>query len=151
MANTNPVMLALSTQWQSAAAVKAAMRQGEKKGEMVIIFVVDVAVAHRIAVQEVGVISCLEREYAEALLAEYERLAGRRLNAILRLARQRGVRARGWVRSGGFVAECLKAADELKPSLIVTARSRRSAWVRRLFGSPLDYLIANAECEVIEA
>ena len=149
-ARTDLVMLALSTFRQSGAAVRTAMRRAAGAGSLAVVFVVDADLARCISFEELGVLPDRE-EYEEELLEVHERLARTRMRSILRRARRQGIRVGGRIRKGGFGIECVKIARKLRPSLVVTARSRRPAWLRRFFGSPVDYLIANAGCPVIEA
>ena len=53
------------------------------------------------------------------------------------------------VKSGRFALVCLDLVNQEKPSLIVTTRSQRPAWVRRVFGSPVNELVERASCPVI--
>ena len=53
--------------------------------------------------------------------------------------------------TGRFGIECMKIVESENPELIVTTRPKRPNWVRRFFGSPVDYLIKHAGCPVIEA
>ena len=149
-ARTGLVMLALSTFRQSGAAARLAMEKAAKTGRLVVVFIVDSDLARYISFEELGVLPERE-EYEKELLETHERLARTRMKLLLRMARKRGIKVGRRIRKGGFGIECVKLARKLSPSLVVTTRSARPAFLRRVFGSPVDYLIANAGCPVIEA
>ena len=146
------LMLALSTFRQSETAVEAAIeRAAGEKALLVVAFVVDVNVARYLLGSDVGVFPGLLERCEQEFLAHERGIAEGKVRAITDTAEKRGVRAQRHVVTGRFGLECVKIAKQEKPALIVTTRSKRPGWVRRFFGSPVDYLTANAGCPVIEA
>ena len=144
-------MLALSTFRQSDKAVGLAIKRAAEAGELIIVFVVDVNVARYLLGTDVGFFPDLRDRCEEEFLREHENRAEEQVEQIASRARQRGIAARSCIVTGRFGLESVKIAEKERPRLIVTTRSKRPAWVRRFFGSPVDYLIANAGCPVIEA
>lgn len=145
------IMLALSTFRQSEKAVKLAIKKVAKGKTLIAVFIVDVNLAHYLACSDVGFYPELKAECEKELLEEHKEEAEKRLKSIIRMANRRGITVRRHLRVGRFDLECLKIAKKDKPKLIITTRSKRPAWVRRFFGSPVDHLIANVGCPVIEA
>ena len=146
-----PVMLALSTFRQSQAPVDLALQKAAEAGTLVIAFVVDVNVARYLVGTDVGFFPDLRDRCEQEFLREPRRIAEKNVRAIIERAEKRGVRAQPHIVTGRFGLECMKIIEEEKPGLIVTTRSKRPGWVRRFFGSPVDHLIANAGCPVVEA
>lgn len=60
-----------------------------------------------------------------------------------------GVEIRTHVQTGRFAEVCLDVAQQEKPSAIYTTRSESPAWIKKLFGSPVDHLIEHAKCPVV--
>ena len=151
MAMGRTVMLALSTFRNSEQAVELAIAEARGGAELLVAYVVDVNLARYLIDNE----DCLRPEVREKtekqLLAEYEQQARRKAAEIVERARGAGVAARSHVEVGRFALVCLPLVRSAKPERIFTTRSARPAWVRRFFGSPVDQLIAEAGCPVVEA
>ena len=151
-ASMKKVMLALSTFRQSETAVEAAIeRAAGEKALLVVAFVVDVNVARYLLGTDVGFFPNLRDRCEQDFLQDQKRVGEDRARTIVEKAAGRGVEAKSHVVIGRFGLECVKMAETEKPQVIVTTRSKRPGWVRRFFGSPVDYLMANAGCPVIEA
>jgi len=146
-----PVMLALSTFRRSDAAVELAMERAEAVGRLVIVFVADQNLARYLIETDIGMYPGLKGRYEEEVLQEHERHGARHAEEIAERARARGLEATTHVERGRFAHVCLAVAERENPSRIVTTRSNRPAWVKKLFGSPVDYLIEHVECPVEEA
>lgn len=145
------VMLALSTFRQSEAAVRVAIEKAKEGKHLVVVFVVDVNVARYLVGTDAGLYPGLTEKCEEDFLREHRERAEEKVKSIAKAARECGVTAKAYVSTGRFGLECMKVVREEEPELIVTTRSKRPAWVRRFFGSPVDYLVANAGCSVLEA
>ena len=144
------VMLALSTFRQSGGAVELAVEKAVEGKTLVVAFVVDVNVARYLVGTDVGLFPDLRDKCEEEFLKGNRELAEEGVKRITETAERRGITVRPCVSIGRFALECMKVVEKEKPDVIVTTRSKRPAWVRRFFGSPVDYLIANAGCPVIE-
>ena len=67
----------------------------------------------------------------------------------LKKAEKEGIEVKTLVQLGRFAVVCLDVVNQVRPSLIVTTRSRRPKWVKKFFGAPVDELIAKAGCPVV--
>jgi nucleotide-binding universal stress UspA family protein len=145
------VMLALSTFRYSDRAVDLAIAEARRGAELLVAYVVDVNLARYLIDTEAGLVPEVREKTERQMLGEYERQARQRAEAIVERARGAGVCARSHVEVGRFALVCLPLARAVQPERIITTRSNRPAWVRRFFGSPVDQLIAEAGCPVVEA
>jgi nucleotide-binding universal stress UspA family protein len=146
-----PVMLALSTFRRSDKAIDLAMERAGECGRLLILLVADVNLARYLIGADLGLYPEIRRQCEDELLEEHERQGREHVEAIAERAREQGLEVSTHVSVGRFALLCLEVVERESPCLIVTTRSRRPAWVRRFFGSPVDHLIAHAPCPVIEA
>ena len=146
-----PIMLALSTFRNSDRAVKLAIEKAKEGKNLIIAFVVDANLARYIIGSSLSLYPELEEKCEEDILKEHQHRAEEKVSDIVKAAEEYGIDVKIYVNIGRFAPECLKVVQKEKPELIITTRSKRHGWVKRLFGSPVDYLIANVKCPVIEA
>ena len=147
----NSVMLALSTFRQSEKAVELAMQKAGTGKTLIVVYVVDLNVARYLVGMDVGLLPNLAEQAENEFLKEHETRAQKQVKSLAAKAQQRNINVRVYTNIGRFGLECMKVVEKEKPEEIVTTRSSRPAWVRRFFGSPVDYLVANAGCPVVEA
>lgn len=151
-AEAGPVMLALSTFRHSDAAAKAAIdRAAETGARLVIVFIADVNLARYFIGADVGICGDMKRTCETELLREHEDRGREKVDDIAMMAGEKGLQVSSYVCVGRFALECLDIVKREKPALIVTTRSHRPDWVKKFFGSPVDHLIAEAGCPVLEA
>ena len=148
---TGPVMLALSTFRRSDAAVDLALERAAGPGRLVVVYVADKNLARYFVGSDIGTYPGLKEKCEEELLEEHERAGRHHVEEVALRARERGLEVTTHVQRGRFAVVCLEIAGRERPSLVVTTRSNRPAWVKRFFGSPVDYLIAHIGCPVQEA
>jgi len=146
-----PILLALSTFRYSEEAVYLAMERAGQGHPFVVVYVVDVNLARYFIGTDIGLYPEIRERCEEDLLKEHRNVAEARVSAIVEKAGARGIDAKTHIAVGRFALECLLVVEADRPGLIVTRRSNRPGWVRRLFGSPVDYLIKHAGCPVVEA
>jgi nucleotide-binding universal stress UspA family protein len=144
------VMLALSTFRHSEHAIALALDKAAEGKELVVAYIADVNLARYLVGTDVGLFPELKHQTEKAILEEDEQKARRKAQSIADLAAERDIPVRIYARIGRFAVECLKIVEQERPSLVVTTRSGRPGWVRRFFGSPVDKLLAQAGCPVIE-
>ena len=145
------VMLALSTFRQSDKAVDLAIDKAGEGRDLVVLYVADVNLARYFIGTNIGLYPELQEKGEAELLKEHERAGKKKAESIAARAREAGIQVRTRVVVGRFAVECLKVVETEKPDLIITTRSRRPQWARRFFGSPVDQLISEAGCPVVEA
>jgi nucleotide-binding universal stress UspA family protein len=150
-AQGGPVLLALSTFRHSDAAVDRALQEARAVGRIVVLFVADRNLARYMVGTDLGYFPDMERTCEEEVLRENEQKARAAAEAIAARAAGAGLRVSTEVCIGRFGIECMRVVERDRPRMVVTTRSRRPAWVRRFFGSPVDYVIDHAGCPVIEA
>ncbi|MEW6360018.1 MAG: universal stress protein [Planctomycetota bacterium] len=144
-----PILLALSTFRQSERAVDLAIERAKEGRRLVVVYVADVNLARYLIGMDIP--PEVKEKCEEELLKEHRREGEKKVELIARRAREQGVEATTRVDIGRFALKVLDAARENPPEVIVTTRSKRPKWVKRLFGSPVDYLIQHAGCPVVEA
>jgi nucleotide-binding universal stress UspA family protein len=143
------VMLAISTFRRSEAAVKIALEKSLESKKLVVVYVVDVNVARYLLDVDEEFIMGLKQSCESDLMEEWKKEAEEHVREIAKKAEALGVCAKTHYEVGRFAVICLDIAGRVRPSLIVTTRSRRAEWVKKFFGAPVDELIAQAGCPVI--
>lgn len=143
-------MLALSTFRQSKKAIELAIEMAKKNKNLLIVYVVDVNLARYLVGLDIGLYSDLEEKCEEELLKEHRIKGEEKVASIAKMAQKHGINVNSYLRIGRFALESLEIIKIEKPETIITTRSNRPHWVKKIFGSPVDYLIANAGCPVID-
>jgi nucleotide-binding universal stress UspA family protein len=145
------VMLVLSTCSQSSGAVELAIQNAENGKRLTLLYIVEANFRHYFASADIGFFPELKERCEEELLRQLRDRAEDKVKCIAKTARDHAITVKSYIDTGRFVVRSLKAIQEEKPELVIIARSGRPKWIRKLLGSPTDYLIAHAECPVIEA
>ena len=142
-------MLALSTFRQSEMAISKALEEAKETKNLLIVYVVDINV-ERYLISEASIIPGLEERAKEKLIAEHQQIGKRYAENIEKEARKEGISVKLVFEVGRFGIICVDMMKKENPKMIITTRSKRPEWVKKLFGSPVSYLIENASCPVIE-
>jgi nucleotide-binding universal stress UspA family protein len=142
------VMLALSTFRQSEKAIDTAIEESRNVKKLMIVYVADVNLARYLVDVDHGMIPELREACETDLLKKHEETGREYIATISQRATKEGIEVKTHIAVGRFALVCLDVVQEVKPSLIVTTRSRRPEWVRKFFGAPVDDLIAKAGCPV---
>jgi nucleotide-binding universal stress UspA family protein len=145
-----PVMPALSNSQESSRAVEHAIQRAKKGRRLTVVCDVDVNFAHYFAGTDIGLYPELKERCENELLKKHRDKAENKVKSIAKTAEDHGIIVRTYIGAGTFVAGSLKAIQEERPELVITTRSNMPKWIRKLLGSPTDYLSARAECPVIE-
>ena len=147
-----PILLALSTFRQSDKAEAIAIEKAkEGRRRLVVAHIVDVNLARYLIGTDLGLFSELTDKCEREILKQHEERAKQKVGSIAARAEQQGVAVNTYTGTGRFALQCLAIIRKEKPELVVTTRSQRPQWVKKLFGSPVDYLMEQAICPVVEA
>jgi nucleotide-binding universal stress UspA family protein len=141
------VVLALSTFRKSEKAVDAAIQKAKSTGKLLVVFVADINLAQYFLAAEVPFFM---KGMCEAdILKRHEEEGRGHVQMIAARAKLEDVETKSIIQVGEFAAVCLDAVKQEKPSLIVTTRSQRPEWVKKVFGAPVSQLIEKAGCPVL--
>jgi nucleotide-binding universal stress UspA family protein len=142
------VMLALSTFRKSEKAIDTAIEKSRDVKKLMVVYVADVNLARYLVDVDLGLFGDLRESVESEVLEEHEKEGWKHVKEIAEKASTEGIEVKTHVQVGRFAVICLEAVQKEKPSLIVTTRSDRPAWVKRFFGAPVDVLIKKAGCPV---
>jgi len=142
------VMLALSTFRQSEKAIAIAIEKARDVRKLMVVYVADVNLARYFVDVDLGLFGELRETCEEDLLKQHEKSGKKHVATITAKAENEGIVVQSYSQIGRFALVCLEIVERVKPSLIVTTRSKRPEWVKKFFGAPVDDLIANAGCPV---
>jgi len=145
-----PIMLSLSTFRQSNKIIDLAIKKANISKSLIVAFIVDINIPRYIEYTDIGLYPELKEKAEFEILKEHEKQAKEKVNNIIAMAEKFGIDVKTYIEIGRFGLKCVEIAKAENPELIITTRSKRPKWVKKLFGSPVDYLIKNLNCEVIE-
>jgi len=145
-----PVMLALSTFRKSEMAISKALEEAKKTRNLLIVYVVDINLERYLIDSEASITPGIEKRAKEELLAEHQQIGKRYVENIEKEARKEDISVKLVFEIGRFGIICVDIMKRENPKMIITTRSKRPEWVKKIFGSPVSYLIENASCPVIE-
>jgi len=146
-----PIMLALSTFRQSDDAVQLAIEKAKTNKNLVVAYVVDENLARYLVGIDTELSPNMKEKSEREILEENKMQAETRVASIVTTAKKFGIDVKTYIEIARFGIKCVEIAKKEKPELIITTRTKRPQWVKKLFGSPVDYLIENAGCPVKEA
>lgn len=146
----NPIMMLLSTSRQSDEAIEFAIRKSAPAGNLSVIFIVDINLECCL-IESDGLFPALKEKCEEVVLKHRKKDAEEKIRSIMKIAGNRGISIRAYISVEKYGLECIKKIREEKPSVIITAKSSRPDWVKKVLHSPVDYVIANAGCPVLES
>lgn len=82
---------------------------------------------------------------------EHKKQAREKVNSIVLIAEKFEIDVKTYIDIGRFGLKCVEIVKIENPELVITTRSKRPKWVKKLFSSPVDYLIKDYGCKVIES
>jgi len=144
------VMLALSTFRQSEMAISRALEEAKKTKKLLVVYVVDINLERYLIGSDQFILAELEKRVKEKLLAEHQQRGKGYVENIEREARKEDISVKLVFEMGRFGIICADIMKKENPKMIITTRSKRPEWVKKIFGSPVSYLIENASCPVVE-
>ncbi|HMK64457.1 MAG TPA: universal stress protein, partial [Thermodesulfobacteriota bacterium] len=134
----------------SEEPINMALERSREVKKLLVVYVLDVNTTHYILrnVDEERFPNL--REICETEFLERNEQQGRkRIAQIAEKARHAGIEVKTIFEVGRFGIVCLDLARIIQPSVIVTTRSKRPEELKMLYGSPVDELMAQAECTVV--
>jgi nucleotide-binding universal stress UspA family protein len=141
------VVLALSTFRKSEKAVDTAIQRARSTGKLLVVFVADINLAQYFMAAELPLFM---KEMCEAdILKQHEQEGHEHVQMIAARAKLEDIETKSIIQVGEFAAVCLDVVKQERPSLIVTTRSQRPGWVKKVFGAPVSELIEKAGCPVL--
>lgn len=147
----NSVMLALSTFRQSENAIVLAVRKAAEAKNLIVVFIVDINIERYMVGSDIGLYPKLKEKCEQEILCVHKKQAEEKVKSIMETANKNGIITRSHIVIGRFGIECVNIISKEKPEIVITTRSGRPKWIKKIFGSPVDYIIANAGCRVLEA
>jgi nucleotide-binding universal stress UspA family protein len=143
------VMLALSTFRKSENAMDTAIEKARDVKKLVVVYVADINLARYLVDVNLGLYGDFKDTVESEILKKHEKEGKKPVETFAEKAGKQGIEVKTHIEVGRFALLCPDVARKEKPSWIVTTRSKRPEWVRKLFGAPVDDLIAEAGCPVV--
>jgi nucleotide-binding universal stress UspA family protein len=143
------VVLALSTFRKSERAIDTAIQKAKSTGKLLVVFVADIDLANYFLGAEAEVLPALKEMCEADILKRNQEEGNNHVQMIAARARLENIETRSIIQVGEFAAVCLDVIKQEKPSLIVTTRSQRPEWVKKVFGAPVRELIEKAGCPAL--
>jgi|GEM_PF-6141529 len=156
MNNDRNILLVISTTRESPRTIAYALRRAQElKGKLVALCVIDTALPNSIVDQlsDSGFVGDKPgEEIYDEIMEEYQHRGEKKLAEIVEAARRNTIPAKGVLKKGDLVEECLKVAREEKAAVVIVGRKKMSKLSQFIFGSPIRKIEKNSQCpvEVIE-
>ena len=147
------ILLVLSTTRQSPKTIELALaKTGEEKSSLTALFVLDSEMPGSILDKLTDAGFAGERtsqELHDSILSEYRDRGRKKLEEIEKMAGRMNVPFTAIMREGDFTSECLAEIKERNCDTVITTRKNRSSLSRFIFGSPIEQIKNQVECEMI--
>ena len=144
------ILLALSTFRQSEHAIETAIHQADYNKKLIVVYVVDANLAQYLIGSNLTLHTELMSKTRSQVLAEHYQKGEQIVQAICERACESGIDIETHVQIGNFALICLRIINKEMPSCVITTTSNRPEWVKKFFGSGIDYLRSHAACTVTE-
>ncbi len=147
------ILLLLSTNRASPQSIATAFDIVEsEKAELLLLYVMDDVIAQGILdkmTEEAWIGGKASEDLQNSILREYFSEGKDHLKEIEKEAGNRGIPCRSIYARGDITPVALGVIAVEQVDIAVVTRRKRSHWSRFFFGSPIDELRQNAECEVV--
>jgi isocitrate dehydrogenase len=150
IASTRPVMLALYTFKHSDKAIEAAIEKAGNRKGLVIVYLSNNNLNKYFVGTDIGFFPDWKEECQKELIQKLERNYRERVEAIAAGAREKGLHVVTYVSAICDTSLWLEIIEKEKPFLIVTTRTGRPAWIRKLFDSKAIHLFSGVDCPVMD-
>ena len=147
------ILLVLSTTRQSPKTIELALEKGKEEGNsLTALFVLDSEMAGSVLeklTDEGFTGEKPSQELHDSILTEYRERGKKKLEEIGKLAKEMDVPFTAIMREGDFTSECLAEIKERRSDMVITTRKKRSSLSRFIFGSPIEQIRDESECEML--
>ncbi len=147
------ILLVLSTTRQSPKTIELALEKVKEKGSSLsALFVLDSEMPGSILEKLTDAGFTGEKpsqDLHDSILTDYRERGKKKLDEIEKLAKEMDVPFTAIIREGDFTSECLAEIKDRKSDIVITTRKKRSSLSRFIFGSPIEQIRDQSECEMI--
>lgn len=146
-------LLVLSTTRQSPKTIDLAIEKVKKEGSsLTALFVLDSEMPGSILEKLTDAGFTGEKpsqELHDSILTDYRERGKKKLDEIEELAKQMDIPFAAIIREGDFTSECLAEIKYRRSDIVIITRKKRSSLSRFIFGSPIEQIRDESECEMI--
>ncbi len=147
------ILLVLSTTRQSPKTVELAIEKVKKeKSSLTALFILDSEMPGSILEKLTDSGFTGEKpsqELHDSILTEYRERGRKKLEEIEDLANRMDVPFTAIIKEGDFITECLAEIKDRRSDVVLITRKKRSSLSRFIFGSPIEQIRDESECEMI--
>ena len=147
------ILLVLSTTRQSPKTIELALEKVKEEGSSLsALFVLDSEMPGSILEKLTDAGFTGEKpsqELHDSILTDYRERGKKKLDEVEKLAKEMNVPFTAIIREGDFTLECLAEIKDRKSDMVITTRKKRSSLSRFIFGSPIEQIRNESECEMI--
>lgn len=147
------ILLVLSTTRHSPKTIELALEKVKEKGSSLsALFVLDSEMPGNILEKLTDAGFTGEKpsqDLHDSILTDYRERGKKKLDEIEKLAKEMDVPFTAIIREGDFTSECLAEIKDRKSDMVITTRKKRSSLSRFIFGSPIEQIRDQSECEMI--
>ena len=147
------ILLVLSTTRQSPKTIELALEKvKEEKSSLTALFVLDSEMPGSILEKLTDAGFTGEKpsqELHDSILSEYRERGRKKLEEVEKLAGEMEIPFTAIIREGDFTSECLAEIKVRNADTVITTRKKRSSLSRFIFGSPIEQIRDESECEMI--
>ncbi len=147
------ILLVLSTTRQSPKTIDLAIEKVKKEeSSLTALFVLDSEMPGSILEKLTDSGFTGEKpsqELHDSILTEYRERGRKKLEEIEDLAKRMDVPFSAIIREGDFTSECLAEIKDRRSDIVIITRKKRSSLSRFIFGSPIEQIRDESECEMI--
>lgn len=147
------ILLVLSTTRQSPKTAELAFEKARsEKSNLTALFILDSGMPDSIfeKLTDIGFTGEKpSRQLHDAILAEYRERGRKKLDELEKFSEKTGVFFESIIREGDFASECISVIKDKKIDFAIITRKKRSSLSRFIFGSPLDAIKKETQCEII--
>ena len=147
------ILLVLSTTRQSPKTIELALERAIKEEACLTgLFILDSKIPDSIfeKLTDSGFIGDKpSQQLHTSILLEYKQRAIIKLEETKEIASKKGVPFEAIIKEGDFISQCLEEINKAKADLVILTRKKRSSLSRFIFGSYVEDIQREVDCEVL--